>query len=156
MNCSFASQESPCSSYGSSTNVLPLDACKEDITPQLLGLGVSSKRGWRSEGIEITKKELILIRAGHFHLSQDRVAAMTICPKHRSRQSTGEVVKVRHVAIHRTKVNASRSRTHAVSITQCPRKSLLYTMLLSQLGPVSVSYYFKILLSILHGKLRFP
>ena len=83
MNCSFASQESPCSSYGSSTNVLPLDACKEDITPHLLGLGVSSKRGWRSEGIEITEKELILNRAGHFDLSQDRVAAMTICPKHR-------------------------------------------------------------------------
>lgn len=84
MNCLFASHESPCSSYGSSTNVLPLDdACKEDITPHLLGLGVSSKRGWRSEGIEITEKELILNRAGHFDLSQDRVAAMTICPKHR-------------------------------------------------------------------------
>ena len=83
MNCSFASQESPCISYGSSTNVLPLDACKEDITPHLLGLGVSSKRGWRSEGLEITEKELILNRAGHFDLSQDRVPAMTICPKHR-------------------------------------------------------------------------
>ena len=83
MNCSFASQESPCSSYGSSTNVLPLDACKEDITSQLLGLGVSSKLGWRSEGIEIPEKELILNRAGHFDLSQDRVAAMTICPKHK-------------------------------------------------------------------------
>lgn len=83
MNCSFASQESPCSSYGSITNVLPLDACKEDITPHLLGLGVTSKRGWRSEGIEITEKELILNRAGHFDLSQDRVATMTICLKHR-------------------------------------------------------------------------
>ena len=83
MNCSFASQESPCSSYGSSTNVLPLDACKEDITPHLLGLGVSSKRGWRSEGIEITEKELnkhgkqyyeielsyyVYITEGDFHL----------------------------------------------------------------------------------------
>ena len=144
MNCSFAS----------SANVLPLDVCKEDITPHLLGLGMSSKRGWRSEGIEITEKELILNRAGHFDLSQDRVAAMTICPKHR-RDLTVDW-RGRHVAMHRTKVNASSSRTHAVSITQCPRKSLLYTMLLSQLGPVSVSYYFKILLSILPSKLRFP
>ena len=63
--------------------ILPLDACKEDITRHLLGLGVSSKRGWRSEGIEVAEKELILNRAGHFDLSQDRVAAMTICPKHR-------------------------------------------------------------------------
>ena len=35
---------------------------------------MSSKRGWRSEGIEITE-ELILNRAGHFELSQDSVAA---------------------------------------------------------------------------------
>lgn len=83
MKCSFASQETPCSSYGSSTDILPLDACKEDITPHLLGLGVSSKRGWRSEGIEITENDLILNRAGHFDLSQDRVATMAICPKHR-------------------------------------------------------------------------
>ena len=62
---------------------MPLDACKEDITPHLLGLGVSSKRGWRSEGIEITEKKLILNRTGHINLSQDRVATMTICPKHR-------------------------------------------------------------------------
>ena len=82
MNCSFASQESPGSSYGSSTNALPLDACKEDLTPHLLGLGVSSKRGWRSEVIEITEKELILKIAGHFDLSQDRVATMTTCLKH--------------------------------------------------------------------------
>ena len=113
MNCSFGSQESPCSSLGSSTTVLPLDACKQDVTAHLLGLGVSGKRGWRSQSPIITEKELILNRAGHFDLSEDRVAAMTICPKHR-RDLTGEVVKVRHVAIHCTKVNANRSRTHAV------------------------------------------
>ena len=33
--------------------------------------------------MEITEKELILNRAGHFDSSQDRVATMTICPKHR-------------------------------------------------------------------------
>ena len=83
MNCSLASQESPYSSYGSSTNVLTLDACKEDVTPHSLGLGVSSMRAWRSEGIEVNEKELILNRAEHFDLSQDRVATMTICPKYR-------------------------------------------------------------------------
>ena len=159
MNCSFASQESPCSSYGSSTNVLPLDACKEDITPQLLGLGVSSKRGWRSEGIEITEKELILNRAGHFDLSQDRVAAMTICPKHRRDLTVDWRGRKSSTCCYpsqkgqRKQVKDPRRVNYS---TQCPRKSLLYTMLLFQLGPVSVSYYFKILLSILPGKLRFP
>ena len=83
MACSFASQESPCSSLESSTTVLPLDACKQDITAHLLGLGVSAKRGWRSQSPGITEKELILNRAGYFDLPEDRVAAMTICPKHR-------------------------------------------------------------------------
>ena len=82
MNCSFVSQQSPCSSVGSST-ILPLNACKQDVTTHLLSLGVSSKRGWRSENQGITEKELILNRAGYFDLPEDRVAAMVICPKHR-------------------------------------------------------------------------
>ena len=82
MNCSFVSQQSPCSSVGSST-ILPLNACKQDVTAHLLGLGVSAKRGWRSENPGITEKELILNRAGYFDLPEDRVASLTICPKHR-------------------------------------------------------------------------
>ena len=64
INCSFGSQESPCSSLGCSTTVLPLDACKEDLTAHLVGLCVSGKRGWRSQSSEITEKELLLNRAG--------------------------------------------------------------------------------------------
>ena len=139
MSCSFASQESPCSSCGSSTNVLPLDARKEDLTPHLLGLGVSSMRGWRSEVIEIIENDLILKIAGHFDLSQDRVATMTTCPKHsrdltvdwRGRKSC-TCCYPSHKGQHK------QVKDPAVSITQCRRKSLLYTMLLSQLGPVSV------------------
>ena len=86
INCSFGSQESPCSSLGCSTTVLPLYACREDLTAHLVGLCVSGKRGWRSQSsemTEITEKELLLNRAGHFDLSEDSVTAMTICPKHR-------------------------------------------------------------------------
>ena len=83
MNCSFASQESPCSSLGTSPIVLPLNACKQDIKAHLLGPGVSGKRGWRSQSPANTEKELILNRAGQFDLSEDRIALMTICPKHR-------------------------------------------------------------------------
>lgn len=83
LNCSFASQESPCSSLESSITVLPLDFCKQDITAHLLGLGVSTKWGWRSQSPGIPEKELILKRVGHFDLPDDRVAVITICPKHR-------------------------------------------------------------------------
>ena len=82
MNCLFASQESPCSSLGTNTIVLPLNACKQDITAHLLNLDVSGKRGWRSQSPANTEKELILKRAGQFDLSEDRIAAMTMCPKH--------------------------------------------------------------------------
>ena len=88
MNCSFVSQQSPCSSVGSST-ILHINACKQDVTAHLLGLGVSAKRGWRSENpgkssfLKILKIQLILNRAGYFDLPEDRVASLTICPKHR-------------------------------------------------------------------------
>ena len=53
-------------------------------TSQLIGHGVTGKRGWRSQSPANTEKELILNRAGQFDLSEDMIATMTICPKHRS------------------------------------------------------------------------
>lgn len=82
MSCSFASQLSPCGSHGSST-IVPLNSCKQDVTAHLVSLGVSGKRGRRFESPQITERELILNRAGHFDLPEDWIGAMTICPKHR-------------------------------------------------------------------------
>ena len=83
---------------------------------------------------------------------------MTICPKHRRELTVdwrGRKSSTCSYPSHkgqRKQVKDPRRVNYAMS----KETPLLYTMLLSQLGPVSVSYYFKILLSILHGKLRFP
>ena len=82
MNCSFGSEESPCnlSSFGSV--ILPLIACKQDMTSHLVSLGISGKRGRGKT--EVSESQLILNRAGLFGASNDEeIQAMTICPKHR-------------------------------------------------------------------------
>ena len=100
---------------------------------------MSSKRGWQSEGIEITEKELILNRAGHFELSQDSVAAMTICPKHRRDLTVdwrGRKSSTCCYPSHkgqRKQVKDPRRVNYTVS-----KEIFALTMLLSQLGPVSV------------------
>ena len=82
MNCSFGSEESPCnlSSFGSI--ILPLIACRQDMTSHLVSLGISGKRGRGKT--EVSESQLILNRAGLFGASNDEeIQAMTICPKHR-------------------------------------------------------------------------
>ena len=83
MDCSFVSQYSPCGAVGPDSLLLPLEACKLDLTSHLAALGISSKRGWRTGSTVISEKDLILNRARHFCLPDESVAAMTICPKHR-------------------------------------------------------------------------
>ena len=83
MDCSFVSQSSPCGSVGPGSILLPLEGCKADVTTHLAALGISGKRGWHTSGNILSEKDLILNRAGHFHFPDERVAAMTICPKHR-------------------------------------------------------------------------
>ena len=82
MNCSFRSEESPCGLRGVGTVILPLLACKRDITFHLLSLKISVKRGRGST--EVSETELILNRAGLLGaVSNDEMQTMTICPKHR-------------------------------------------------------------------------
>ena len=82
MNCSFSHDDSPCSAVGSSSTVVTLDSCKQDITTHLISLGVSSKRGWRTGSSTLSEKDLILNRAG-VNEPEDNVTFMTVCPKHR-------------------------------------------------------------------------
>lgn len=86
MECSFAKQDFPSMVERTKSKkilLLPLNACKLDLTTHLITLGISSKRGWQSSSTVIGEKDLILSRAGHFHLSDEKIASMTICPKHR-------------------------------------------------------------------------
>ena len=45
MNCSFSTGESSCSESGVGSTVLPLLACKRDMSSHLVSLGISGKRG---------------------------------------------------------------------------------------------------------------
>ena len=42
LTCSFSSPDSVCSSEGTESHIVPLLACKLDMSPHLLKLGVSS------------------------------------------------------------------------------------------------------------------
>ena len=81
MNCSFRSEESPCSLGGPGSVILPLLACKRDMTSHLVSLGISGKRGRGKT--EVSESQLILNRAGLLGVGAEDVQAMTICPKHR-------------------------------------------------------------------------
>ena len=80
MNCSFKSHDSPCSPGGVGSAILPLLACKRDMTTHLTSLGIGGKRG---RGTEVSESELILNRAGMFGVDDRELETMTICPKHR-------------------------------------------------------------------------
>jgi len=87
MNCSFLSEESSCSESGVGSVILPLLACKRDMTSHLISLGISGKRG-RGEA-KVSELELILNRAGRIGtVSEEEKEALTICPKHRKHLTT--------------------------------------------------------------------
>ena len=87
MNCSFSTEESSCSESGVGSAILPLLACKRDMTSHLVSLGISGKRG-RGEA-EVSESELILNREGRVSiLREDEKEALTICLKHRKHLTT--------------------------------------------------------------------
>lgn len=82
MNCSFQSEGSPCGVGRPGSGMLPLLACRRDVTSHLVSLGISGKRGQAKTGI--TESEFILNRAGLFGtVNEEEIRTMTICPKHR-------------------------------------------------------------------------
>lgn len=87
MECSFQSEGSLCGVSGQGSGILPLLACKRDMTSHLVSLGISGKRGQGKTGI--TQSELILNRVGLFvTVNEGEIQAMTICPKHRKDLTT--------------------------------------------------------------------
>ena len=82
LTCSFSYPDSACSLEGTGSHIVPLLACKLDITAHLLGLGVSS--GQQRTGDEkVNEVDLILNRAGYFVATENEKISMTICPRHR-------------------------------------------------------------------------
>ena len=88
VNCSFSSVDSPCNETGIGSRIIPLMACTADMQPHFESLGISSGKRPRT-ALEISSESgLILNRAGHFDLTMEQKAGMTICPKHRKYLTT--------------------------------------------------------------------
>ena len=77
MDCSFQSEGTLCGVSGQGSGILPLLACKRDLTSHLVSLGISSKRGQGKTGI--TESELVILnRAGLFAtVNEEEIQAMT-------------------------------------------------------------------------------
>ena len=80
LTCSFSSPGSACSLEGMGTQIVPLLACKLDITPHLLSLGVSSGQQ-RTRDEDLYEVDLILNRAGYFVTTENEKMSMKICPR---------------------------------------------------------------------------
>ena len=90
MSCSFCTPSSSCGSapYAPDEfNIIPLEACRKDLTGYLKNLGVSGSRGLGTENVP-TEVEIILNRAGIHSLSKEERTGMTVCPKHRYELTT--------------------------------------------------------------------
>ena len=87
LTCSFSSPDSACSLEGTGSQVVPLLACKLDITAHLLSLGVSSGQ-LRTGDENVNEVDLILNRAGYFVTTDNEKMSMTICPRHRKKLTT--------------------------------------------------------------------
>ena len=82
LTCSFSSRDSAWSLEGTGSQIVPLLACKLDVTAHLLSLRVSS--GQQRTGDEnVSEVDLILNRAGYFVATEDEKLSMTIYPGHR-------------------------------------------------------------------------
>ena len=88
MSCSFSTENSVCGPTPYAPNelhVIPLEACRKDLTEYLTKLGVSGSRGI---GTRITECEVILNRPGLHSLSKEERERITVCPKHRYELTT--------------------------------------------------------------------
>jgi len=67
-------------------NIIPLEACRTDLTGYLKNLGVSGSTGL-SKNV-LTEVEIILNRANIHSLWKEERTRMTTCPKHRYELTT--------------------------------------------------------------------
>ena len=80
LTCSFSSPDSACGLEGTGLQIVPLLACKLDISLHLLSLGVSLRQQRKRNGDEkVNEVDLILNRAGYSVVTDSEKLSMTIC-----------------------------------------------------------------------------
>ena len=87
LTCSFSSPDSACGLEGTGLQIVPLLACKLDLSAHLLSPGVSSRQQ-RTGDEKVNEVDLILNRAGYFVVTDSEKLSMTICPRHRKKLTT--------------------------------------------------------------------
>ena len=119
MNCSFCTDSSICSVKGFGSAVIPLTACKRDLSNTTLSFaGIGRKRG-RSDS-QITEQDLILNRSHHPEASVEEITTLTICPKHRKDLTTdwpGRKSTVCTYPFHTQRRKKAKSSTRRVNMT---------------------------------------
>ena len=98
LTCSSSSTDSACGFEGKGSQIVPLLACKLDMTPHLLSPGVSS--GQRDDNI--SEVDLILNRAGHFAATDEDNISMTVCPRHTKKLPTDWAGRKRNACTYPT------------------------------------------------------
>ena len=74
--CSFfGNGKITCGESRGKVDVISLIECVDDVTYHLKSCHLSR--------VKVTEYELILARAGNFHLSLDEITKLAVCPKHR-------------------------------------------------------------------------
>ena len=73
-------EESGCGDFRGSSDLKPLKECVQDISSHLSRCHLSKENN--------SEYQLILTRAGHFHLSEKKIDEMFVCPRHRETLGT--------------------------------------------------------------------
>ena len=77
LNCFlFYRDDHGCGDFKDRSELVPLSACNTDISAHLRRCHLTKER--------ITEKELILMRAGYFNVTEEQMQDMMVCPRHRA------------------------------------------------------------------------
>ena len=72
----FYRDDHECGDFKDRSELVPLSACNTDISAHLRRCHLTKER--------ITEKELILMRAGYFNVTEEQMQDMMVCPRHRA------------------------------------------------------------------------
>lgn len=106
--CSFASHNSICNLEGTGSQIIPLLACKIDMSSHLKMLGVSTRDNWDED---VSEFDLILNQTGgrFTTANNDEKAIMNVCPKHRKKLTTDWFGRKRSTCCYPTHKGATKS-----------------------------------------------
>ena len=124
----FGNGKIACGEPRGKVEVISLIECMDDITQHLKSCHLSR--------VKVMEYELILARAGIFHLPKDEIRKMTVCPKHR--HNLGKYWRpLKRASILNIRSGRPRCIVKTLSTGRWPRRYRKCSVHLFQLGRVS-------------------